>query len=604
MSGVLFQPPRFTPVNSSGRPYSGAKLYAYRAGTTTLATVYSTSALNVTAPNPTIANSAGQVGAIYLNPASGHDYKFVLTTSAGAQLWSEDNVPANPLTANMIGLAINPRSEGEINAGVTPTNYGYEWGNVLRYGANSEPGTTDMAQTITSCLAANNYCYLPADTYAIGSAISLTTNQQVYGDGKALTIVKTLANTHDAFKIGTADNVSGVSTTDSRRNVLRDMKITSGAGIGSSNAGIRIDDATSGTRGMVDSHFADLFIGGSTGTGTGFKYGIYGDDLTWNNTFDRLWFEDNERNVRLIGSSNISNQWNGCYFHESDETVQHFYLYHCKQNHFNVCNWGGRAVQAVEESDDVIEFGSGCQGVKFTANNFENYLFGTTGLAVISAGDGCSVSVDSCTFVEIDASSGVTAYFVRANAKSLVTVHNSVTQNEGTAGTLYHFGVEPLGKVEVYDYAPAATADATHKGLTTYVDIGGTGSIRFHNVPAQQLVSPEYDLDATGSIKDVLLSTTYPIQIGRVALLYTEATSSDAGIQIAVQADTTSDYTADSTISTITSEVSKAAGVKTEGTLTTAKLATGGTVFTSATLNKTGAGKCRVLVDFWYRGGN
>jgi hypothetical protein len=604
MSGVLFQPPRFTPVNSSGRPYPGAKLYVYRAGTTTLATVYTSSSLTATASNPQTANSAGQFGAVYLNPASGYDYKFVLTTNLGAQLWSEDNVPANPLTANMIGLAINPRTEGEITAAVTPVNYAYPAGNVLRYGANDDPGATDMASAINSCVSANGYAYLPAGTYAIASAIPLTTNEQVYGDGKALTIVKTLANTHDAFTIGTADNVSGVSTTDSRRNVLRDMKITSDAGIGTSNAAIRIDDATSGSRGMVDSHFADLFIGGNTGSGNGFKYGIYGDDLTWNNTFDRLWFEDNERNVRLIGSSNISNQWNGCYFHESDETVQHFYLYHCKQNHFNVCNWGGRAVQEIEESDDVIEFGSGCQGVKFTANNFENYLFGTTGLAVISAGDGCSVSVDSCTFVEIDASSGVTAYFIRANAKSLVTVHNSVTQNEGTTGTLTHFGVEPLGKVEVYDYAPAATSDATHKGLTTYTDIGGVGSIRFHNVPAQQLVSPEYDLDATGSIKDVLLSTTYPIQIGRVALLYTEATSSDAGIQIAVQADTTSDYTADSTISTITSEVSKAAGVKTEGTLTTAKLATGGTVFTSATLNKTGAGKCRVLVDFWYRGGN
>jgi hypothetical protein len=512
---------------------------------------------------------------------------------------------AGAVSQTSIGETFYPRSDEEISASVTPVNYFKPYAHVLRYATNTVPGTTDMATAIGNSLAAYDYCDIERERCAIGSAISMTTNQCIVGDGKGLASIETLANTYDAIKIGTADNVGAVSSVDSRRNVLRGFKITSQGGIGASNAGIRIDDATSGTRGSVDNYFADLFIGGDTGDGNGFKYGIYGDDLTWNNTFARIWFEDNERNVRLIGSSNISNLWDRCYFHESDETVQHFYIFHCKQNVFNVCNWGGRKVQLVDETDDAIEFGSACQGIKFVGNNFENFKFGTTGLAVIVAGDGCGVSVDSCTFVEIDAAAGVDAYFMRSNDNSMFTVHNSVTQNEGTTGTLYHFGAEGLGKFEVYDYQPAATGAATHKGLTTIGDIGGTGNVRFHNVPAQQLISPKYNLDATGTIKDVLLCTDKPIQIGSVKFLYTEASSSDAGIVITVAADTDSDFAANSTISALTTQVSKAAGTTTAGTLTTEKFNAGPvTVFTSATLNKTGAGEGHVVVDFWYRGGN
>ena len=44
------------------------------------------------------------------------------------------------------------RTAAEISAGVTPTNYQYEPGNVLRYGDNTTPGTTDMGVVISTWL--------------------------------------------------------------------------------------------------------------------------------------------------------------------------------------------------------------------------------------------------------------------------------------------------------------------------------------------------------------------------------------------------------------------------------------------------------------------
>jgi hypothetical protein len=186
MSGVLFNPPRFTPVNSSGRPYPGAKLHVYRAGTTTQAVPYTTAALSTQHTNPIIANSAGQFGAIYLDPTTGHDYKFVLTTSGGTQLWSEDNVPANSLTATTVGAVLYPRTSAEISTSVTPSAYQYPPGDVRRYGA-SPTATDNSAAFLRAVTQAGNSA--GSDVYATGGTYSFTAhvtlpnaNVRIHGD--------------------------------------------------------------------------------------------------------------------------------------------------------------------------------------------------------------------------------------------------------------------------------------------------------------------------------------------------------------------------------------------------------------------------------------
>src|SRR5574343_1333719 len=94
MSGSLFYTPRFRDVNAAGLILAGARLYVYRAGTSTLAATYADSALTAPHANPVVADSYGEFRPIYLDPDAGYDYRVVLHTADGAQVWAEDGIPA------------------------------------------------------------------------------------------------------------------------------------------------------------------------------------------------------------------------------------------------------------------------------------------------------------------------------------------------------------------------------------------------------------------------------------------------------------------------------------------------------------------------------
>lgn len=199
MSAVLFQPPWFTPVNASGRPYPGARLHLYRAGTTTPVTVYADSSKSATLSNPVVADSAGRFDKVYLDPTVSYNYKAVMTTSLGVQLAEADNIPANPLTADMVGQAIYPRTDGEISAGVTPTNYAYPPGDVRRYGAVGD-GTTDDTTAINSAISAlpstGGTVRFSGGTYLTdGGHVLNVTGHEAAGDGIDATRIKLKSGT-------------------------------------------------------------------------------------------------------------------------------------------------------------------------------------------------------------------------------------------------------------------------------------------------------------------------------------------------------------------------------------------------------------------------
>lgn len=153
--GSLFVLPRFTPINGSGRPYSGCKLYIYRAGTSTLASVYEDSGLTSYLTNPVVADANGQLPAIYLEPNTGYNYRVVLKTSADVELWAEDDVPAGSITSDDVGRSLYPRTTEEIAASVTPTAYQYAPGDFRRYGAVGD-GSTDDASAVRQALSQHN----------------------------------------------------------------------------------------------------------------------------------------------------------------------------------------------------------------------------------------------------------------------------------------------------------------------------------------------------------------------------------------------------------------------------------------------------------------
>lgn len=87
-----------------------------------------------------------------------------------------------------------PQTPTEAAAGITPTNTAYSELNVLRYGNNTNPGTTDMTAAINAAISvANQYggatVLIPQGTYLFSSAIALTKNLTLQGSGKKATLL-------------------------------------------------------------------------------------------------------------------------------------------------------------------------------------------------------------------------------------------------------------------------------------------------------------------------------------------------------------------------------------------------------------------------------
>jgi hypothetical protein len=124
---------------------------------------------------------------------------------------------SDPITIDTTSLSISPVvdpnqivpiTEAEAAAGVTPTNYEYPEGNVLRYGTNATPGTTDMSSALQAAvdvaLAAlgSGYAgvpvYLPRGAYLITTPPTFGTDADfrpivICGDGNGTQIINNAA---------------------------------------------------------------------------------------------------------------------------------------------------------------------------------------------------------------------------------------------------------------------------------------------------------------------------------------------------------------------------------------------------------------------------
>lgn len=97
-----------------------------------------------------------------------------LNLGSGVKRWlSINGIPVSSFTITQASISalLNPQTQFETNAGVTPVNLLYPAGNVLRYGTNTTPGTTDMTTAIQNCVTvcglSGDTCFIPAGTYLI-----------------------------------------------------------------------------------------------------------------------------------------------------------------------------------------------------------------------------------------------------------------------------------------------------------------------------------------------------------------------------------------------------------------------------------------------------
>jgi hypothetical protein len=125
-------------------------------------------------------------------------------------------VAGTVLARAAIGQQRYPQTATETAAGVTPTSYDYPPGNVLRYGTNTTPGTTDMTAALNSALSCNSRVHVPAGTYLISATLHLTSNQTLSGDSPLSQL--NFSSTAPADNI-LGDGVSGTTVADLKLNV-------------------------------------------------------------------------------------------------------------------------------------------------------------------------------------------------------------------------------------------------------------------------------------------------------------------------------------------------------------------------------------------------
>lgn len=187
MAGSIFVRPKVAPINAGGVPYSGAKYTFYLTSTSTLASVYTDAALTTPHSNPVVADANGVFAPIWLDPAV--TYRARLTTSSDVLIEDVDPVSSG-FSASQVGAALYPRNAQETAAGVTPSNYAYPAGNVLRYGADPTGAVSSSAAiqaTTDSVSSLGGEVYFPPGTYLFDVLVDIpVANTTLRGDGAKL----------------------------------------------------------------------------------------------------------------------------------------------------------------------------------------------------------------------------------------------------------------------------------------------------------------------------------------------------------------------------------------------------------------------------------
>ena len=198
MSAILSPPIVFQGLTAQGLPLIGGLLYSYIAGTSTPQATYTDSTMGTPNTNPVVLNASGQAP-VWLDPTK--VYKFVLTDKLGNPIGSTDQIQGSSNGSDIfddyhpslsLGAILYPQTPAELAAGVTPVNFGYAPGNVLRYGgdptgvASSLIAFTSAYNVAIATLPNHGSIYIPTGKYLIPSpGLNWTTALDLHmsGDG-------------------------------------------------------------------------------------------------------------------------------------------------------------------------------------------------------------------------------------------------------------------------------------------------------------------------------------------------------------------------------------------------------------------------------------
>lgn len=164
--------------DDNGATLTGGLLYTYAAGTTTPLTSYSDSTGATPNANPIVLDSAGRVsGEVWLT--TGSNYKFVLKTSAGVTIWTNDNIAGVP-ASSVSSVRINGSTSGYVDlvtvpvAGANTITFPAATGTVLL-----DPNTAFTGTTTFETISATK----DISGRTLNASGSITVGSYLYGSG-------------------------------------------------------------------------------------------------------------------------------------------------------------------------------------------------------------------------------------------------------------------------------------------------------------------------------------------------------------------------------------------------------------------------------------
>lgn len=175
--------------DNNGRPLVGGLLFTYEAGTSTKVETYQDAdgTLNT---NPIELDYRGECN-VWLDIS--RTYKFVLspygdTDPPSKAIWTIDDIacPVSlpDLTQQILGLILYPRTPEEISASITPSNYGYPFGDPRRYGAIGDGSNNDSVAW--QAIATLGYGRIPENfSMKISTGASATGRVDIRGSGNS-----------------------------------------------------------------------------------------------------------------------------------------------------------------------------------------------------------------------------------------------------------------------------------------------------------------------------------------------------------------------------------------------------------------------------------
>jgi membrane-bound inhibitor of C-type lysozyme len=171
MAGSIFVRPKAAPISGSGAPYAGAKYTFYLTGTSTLATVYTDSALSVAHSNPVIADANGTFAPIWLDPTK--TYRAKLTTAANVLI--EDIDPVDTKAPTAANVVFTPSGTGAVTTTVQAKLR--ETVSVKDFGAVGD-GVTDDTAAIQAAInsGAKVVTGVQGETYIINNTLLMLSN--------------------------------------------------------------------------------------------------------------------------------------------------------------------------------------------------------------------------------------------------------------------------------------------------------------------------------------------------------------------------------------------------------------------------------------------